>query len=291
MSLPQDTPTIPVYVDEVNLHFSATDFEGWTIRDLQLSDLRILDNGKPPKQIVRFLSRSGLPIHAGILVDTSRSMLGEVRLNQRIINAFSQNILRSSEDEVFLQQFDFETSLLQDWTHSGKDIQASLPKLGKNYRSRLGGSAVYDSIYRVVRDQFARRASTRTQGSNMLMFFSDGLDNMSHARVKDVIDICQLSQTSIYIFTHEKKSHFNSGQKILRELAQGSGGRIFYDEGPEEAMHDLQIIENDLRNSYLVVYKPADFTPDGRFHRIKVWSPTRGGVITAREGYYAPNPR
>jgi len=35
------------------------------------------------------------------------------------------------------------------------------------------------------------------------------------------------------------------------------------------------------------VYKPAKIKADGSFHRIQLESPSRGGVITVRSGYYA----
>ncbi|HTD95378.1 MAG TPA: VWA domain-containing protein [Edaphobacter sp.] len=287
---PQPAYTIPVSVYEVNLIFSASDFEGIPIEDLTLSDLRLLDNGKQQRQILKFEHRTGLPLRAGIVVDTSRSMLGALRRNRLITAVFASKILRSSSDQSFVLGFDFEAKLLHDWTSNADDLQMAMHQLGQDAKSRLGGSAVYDSVYRAVRDQFARQPSLTTGTGNLILLFSDGGDNASHAYLQDVVDICQQTHTTIYVFSDSSKSRFDTGQKNLRELAARTGGRIFYDEDPVNALKDLRTIESELRNSYLIAYKPSSVKPDGKFHSINLTSPTRGGIITTRSGYYAPKP-
>jgi Ca-activated chloride channel family protein len=89
------------------------------------------------------------------------------------------------------------------------------------------------------------------------------------------------------VFSNEKKSRFSQGQKMLRELVGKSGGRIFFDPAGSEIWHDLQVMEHDQRSQYRIVYKPSNLKLDGSFHRIKLDSPDRGGVITTRSGYYA----
>ena len=55
----------------------------------------------------------------------------------------------------------------------------------------------------------------------------------------------------------------------------------------ETIWNDLRVIDANLRSQYRLVYKPQHFKRDGSFHRIKLDSPTRGGFITTRSGYYA----
>src|SRR5258708_40250734 len=79
---PTDPYTLNVAADEVSLTFHAADFHGIPMEDLKLEDLRILDNGKHPRQIVSFEAHQNLPVRFGILMDTSRSMLEYLRRNQ-----------------------------------------------------------------------------------------------------------------------------------------------------------------------------------------------------------------
>jgi VWFA-related protein len=279
--------TLPVRVDEVNVVFSASDFNGRPINDLELSDMRLLENGKRQKKILKFEHRTDLPLRAGIVVDTSGSMIYSLPRNQQITGIFAEKILRSASDQSFIMGFDFEAKLLQDWTAKSKELREASLQLGKDAGSRLGGTALYDSVYLAVRDQFANKNANSIATANVLLVFSDGEDNKSHARLQDVVDICQQTNSRIYVFYGSSKSIFGEGQKNLRDLATGTGGRVFYDDDAAHALNDLRIIENDLRNNYLIVYKPSNIKDDGRFHAISLTSPTRGGVITTRSGYYA----
>lgn len=81
----------------------------------------------------------------------------------------------------------------------------------------------------------------------------------------------------------------SGGRKTLAELASKSGGRVFYDDDSDAAIYnDLRMIEADLRNQYRLVYKPAELTHDGSFHRIELKAPERVDSIVVRGGYFAP---
>jgi Ca-activated chloride channel homolog len=283
-AVPSDTYTLNVAVDEVSLTFHAADFHGVPIDDLKLDDLRVLDNGKRPRQIVSFEAHQNLPVHFGILMDTSQSMLGYLKRNQWIANEYLTKLLHKQADRAFIMRFDSESKVLQDWTRDSDALTATLRDVASDYASRLGGTALFDSIYKACRDQFG---TSDPLAGNFILLFTDGLDNASHARLEDDIDICQKANTAIYIFGVEPKSIFSPGQKTLTELATKSGGSIFFDQTRETIWNDLRIIDANLRSQYRLVYKPGHFKRDGSFHRIKLDSPTRGGVITARSGYYA----
>jgi Ca-activated chloride channel homolog len=279
-----DPYTLNVAVDEVSLTFHAADFHGIPIDDLKLDDLRIFDNGKHPRQIVSFEAHQNLPVRFGLLVDTSRSMLEYLRRNQSIANEYLNQLLRKQTDRAFIMRFDSESKILQDWTADTDALSATLRNVAADHASRLGGTALFDSIYKACRDQFGTKDAL---AGNFILLFTDGIDNASHARLEDDIDICQKANVAIYNFSTEPKSAFSEGQKILARLSAQTGGVIFFDQTREPIWNDLRIIDANLRSQYRVVYKPQHFKRDGSFHRIKLDSPTRGGVITTRSGYYA----
>jgi Ca-activated chloride channel homolog len=279
-----DPYTFSVTVDEVSLTFHAADFHDVPMDDLKIDDLRILDNGKKPRKIVSFEVHQNLPVRFGILMDTSRSMLGYLRRNQAIAGQYITQLLRKQTDRAFVMRFDSESKVLQSWTGDSDALTASLHNIATDHASRLGGTALFDSIYKACRDQFG---TADPLAGNFLLLFTDGIDNASHARLEDDIDICQKANTAIYIFSVEPKSIFSEGQKTLRNLATQSGGNIFFDQTEESIRDDLRVIDTNLRSQYRLVYKPQQFKRDSSFHRIKLDSPTRGGVITTRSGYYA----
>jgi VWFA-related protein len=276
---------------EVNLIFSAADFEGRPIEDLTVADMRLLDAGKAQLRITKFEHHESLPLRVGLVVDTSGSMLGAaMRSNQAIANLFATKVLRNASDRAFVTGFDFDQKLLVDWTNDAEVLRRSTMQLGSDAGSRMGGTALYDSVYRTVRDQFAHQPGLTAATANAVLLFSDGDDNVSHAYLKDVVNLCEATQTRIYVFSREAKSRSDSGEKNLRELAARTGGQVFYDEQPETALADLRKIEGALRNSYTIAYTPSNVKEDGKFHAISLTSPTRGGVVTTRTGYYAPVP-
>jgi VWFA-related protein len=151
-------------------------------------------------------------------------------------------------------------------------------------RAAWGGTALFDSIYKACRDQFG---TDDPLAGNFILLFTDGIDNASHTRLEDDIDICQKANVAIYVFSVDSKSIFSDGQKTLNKLSTQTGGVIFFDQTRDSIWNDLRIIDANLRSQYRLVYKPGNFKRDGSFHRIKIDSPARGGVITARSGYYA----
>jgi Ca-activated chloride channel family protein len=279
-----DLYTVKVPVDEVSLTFHAADFHGVPMDNLKLNDLRVLDNGKKPRKIASFEVHQNLPVRFGVLMDTSRSMLGYVGYNASIVESFLAHQFNAHNDQAFLMRFDFQSEVRQDWTNDPASIIAALQKITAGYQSRLGGTALFDSIYKACRNQFG---TLEPFAGNFILLFTDGIDNASHARLEDDIDICQQANTAIYIFHPQPQSIFSDGQKTLTKLATQTGGIIFFNQPPKDVSDDLRIINANLRSQYRLVYKPERLKRDGSFHRIKLDSPTRGGVITVRSGYYA----
>ena len=170
--------TLNVAIDEVSLTFHAADFHGISMDDLKLTDLRILDNGKRPRQIVSFEVSQNLPVRFGVLIDTSRSMLGYLRRNQAIANEYVTQLLHKQTDRAFIMRFDSDSKVLPDWTNDSDALTSSLSKIAADHASRLGGTALFDSVYKACRDQFG---TSDPPAGNFILLFTDGIDNASHA--------------------------------------------------------------------------------------------------------------
>lgn len=279
--------SLPVKVDEVELRFSATDKAGQPKDNLRVSDLRLRDNGKKPLRVLAFEPRRDLSIRAGILIDTSRSARGDLYPSQQTASDFVSHILKKSSDKAFVMQFDFEPSVKQNWTGSRKALNAAIGNVAQDSSSRMGGTAIFDAIYIACHEEFDKDASTLNPASNTILLFSDGLDNVSHAQLQDDIYACQQTHTVIYIFSSTSKHSQESGLQVLRELASQSGGRIFYDPGGKGQLSNLQLMEEDLRSDYIIVYRPEHLKTDGSYHRIHLSCPHLHVHIKTQTGYYA----
>lgn len=282
----QETPyTITVPVDEVSITFRASDYHGSSINDLTVGDVRLRDNGRQQSRIIAFQFYPSLPIRAGFLFDTSRSMLLELTQNQRIASLYATRLLRKGTDRAFVMRFDSDSKVLQDWTDDASALTLSLQHVASDRASRLGGTVIFDSIYRACRDQW--RENQPPVSGNFILLFTDGLDNASHTRVSDVASVCQQSRTALYVLSNQERSRLSESQKILTALVDQSGGRIFFDPNGSQVWENLRLIERDQRSQYRLVYKPSGLKADGSFHKIKLDLPTKGGEVVAPSGYYA----
>ena len=282
--------TFQVEVNEVTLPFRASAGDGRPVADLHVSDLYLTDNREAPRKILSFAHLTDQPIRIGLLLDASASISSDsLYLSQDTASMFAREFLRPTTDDVFVSWFDFNQKSLTAWTNHPPTIESAISTIGGDRRSRMGGTAIYDALYRGIHDEIAQQ-TVAGRNSNAIVLFSDGDDNASHARLDDVIDICQRTSTAIYVFSSNPESRFDEGEKTLRQLAAQSGGRVFFDRDTSAIRDNLGAIEQELRDYYLIVYRPAKLRANGAFHHIRLQSLRQDVEIRARIGYYAPAP-
>jgi Ca-activated chloride channel homolog len=286
----QDAQTyrLSVSVDEVILTFHAADVQGLSSDDLKLNDLKLLDDGKPPRKILDFKLLQDFPVRAGILVDTSLSMRKQLPGDRAIAIQYAQKLLRQETDKAFVTKFGRVAKVVQPWTSDPMALTAGIREVTEGVGDPISGTAIFDAIFRTCLYQFGK--IDHAASGNFILLFSDGEDNASYVYLKDAVDMCQRSNTAIYTFRASQRSGSDSGgTPILVELAQETGGRIFADDGSEaEIYNDLRTIEADVRNRYRLIYRPAELKHDGSFHHVELKAPERFDTITVRSGYYAP---
>jgi Ca-activated chloride channel family protein len=179
-------------------------------------------------------------------MDTSESMEGYLPRNRAISIEYAQRLLRQRTDQAFVMDFDSQSRVVQPWTGNAAGLSAGIRGFVANGKSHAGGTAIFDAIYRACLNQFGRL--DRPDTANFILLFSDGEDNASMASAKDAVEICQRSNTAIYVFRAQPQDSFSTGPKTLAELASKSGGHVFYDDDSDaEIYNDLRMVEADLR--------------------------------------------
>jgi len=274
--------TIKKRVDEVNLLFIATDKHGKFVRNLNQDDFTILDDHKPPQSIVNFRRETDLPIHLGLLIDTSGSVRSRFDFEQDAAISFLQQTVRAKFDRAFVMGFNSQSAMTQDFTDN-----VTLLADGVRGLHNGGGTALYDAIYRACHDELNRGHEDRPV-RRAIIVVSDGEDNQSQYSEAQAIEMAQRAEVIVYAISTDDSGLILRGDTILQQLADATGGRAFFPYKTKEIKNSFAAIEDELRSQYIVSYHPADFEADGRYRPIEITALKKDLQVRARKGYYAP---
>lgn len=285
-SQPDTILTIKKRVDEVHVLFTATDKHGKFVRNLSANDFVVLDDHKPPQEIVSFRRDSDLPIELGLLVDTSGSVHGRFGFEQEAALSFLQRIIRPNFDRAFVMGFNTKSQVTQDFTDNVKLLQTGIAHLHDG-----GGTALYDAIYRACRDKLRDQVLDQPSDRPIrraLIVLSDGEDNQSEVSRAQAIEMAQRAEVMVYAISTDDSGLVLRGDKTLQQIADATGGRAFFPFKMKDIKNSFASIEDELRSQYVISYHPADFDPDGRYRAIQITAVKKDLQVRARQGYWAP---
>jgi VWFA-related protein len=179
--------------------------------------------------------------------------------------------------------FSGEVSVSQDFTSDRARLSQGIEKLTSG-----GGTALFDAVYFASWKLAAYPEEDRV--AKVLLILTDGEDNSSHRSLKQTIEEAEAAGITIYtVSTAEDPNDDTDANQILRTLATRSGGASFFPGGLKALEQSLAKLRDVIRNRYLVAYKVAHFTPNGKFHNIRMSAAKDGQrlQVHVRKGYYA----
>ncbi len=281
--LPPDdsVTTIRVQANEVNLIFTVTDKKGRFITGLRRENFGLLDDGRPPVAVIGFRQQTNLPLRVGIMIDTSSSIRQRFQFEQDSAVEFFLQVLHRS-DRAFVEGFDIETNMAQDYTNSVDLLNQGIRKLRPG-----GGTALYDALYKTCRDQMLTLRGDEAV-RKALILVSDGDDNYSRATQADSIKECQRAETIVYTISTNVSPSKDRGDETLKIISDATGGQAFYPTKIEDVATGFHNIEEELRSQYSLQYRPADFKADGGFRTIYLQATDPRYHVRTRKGYFAP---
>lgn len=280
-----DAP-VRVKTDLISMTLTVTDLYGRYVSGLTKTAFTAFDNGV--EQEITFFSDADAPVSVGILFDISGSMDG-----QKIVKAKKalERFINTSHpmDEYFLIAFNQRAQLVMDRTRDGDALLRKFTMIKPG-----GNTALYDAVYlgaeRVTRGSHQKRA---------MIIISDGQDNSSRYNFGEVRRLLKESDVTIYAVGiidggDSASSVGMMGQAFMDELSSVTGGKAFYPQSDVEMDEIFERIALELRHQYSIGYTPKDFTPDGKWRKVRVKvKPPRGLPrlsLRTREGYFAtPN--
>src|SRR5271165_4920248 len=279
---PDDSKPIVVTVNEVNLIFTVTDKHGHYIPNLKQSDFALLDDQKAPTKVNSFHQQINLPLRVGIVIDASTSIRSRFQFEQQSATEFLLDVLKARSDRAFVMGFDVTPSVTADWTNDVDALETGVNRLRPG-----GGTALFDAVYTACRDKLLTERGPEPVRKAMVLL-SDGDDNQSRVHPDEAIKECQRAETIIYAISTNWTPSRGKGDKVLTDMAEATGGQVFFPPSVEEISNSFHDIEEELRSQYALTYTPADFKYDGAFRSIYLYCNDRRYVVRAKKGYFAP---
>ncbi|MGA2205566.1 MAG: VWA domain-containing protein [Terracidiphilus sp.] len=269
-------------VDMVLVPVTVTDPLNRLVTGLEQEDFQIYENNGEQK-IASFACEDA-PVSIGIIFDLSGSMTSKLVRAREAILQFIKTA--NPQDEFFVIGFNDRPELIEDFTSSVADIQARLATVQAGHRTALL-DAIYYGVAKMKDAHHERKA---------LLVVSDGGDNRSRytegevrAAVREAdVEIYSIGIFDPYASTPEERT----GPQLLDDVSSSTGGRLFRVDEVDEMSDIAEKISTELRNQYVIGYKPKDLARDGKWRKVKVKVNPPPGLppltIYARTGYYAP---
>jgi len=124
----------------------------------------------------------------------------------------------------------------------------------------------------------------------VLIIISDGLDNQSEHSREEAIAMAQRAEVTIFAISTNRSGLTERGDKVLRRMAEETGGRPFFPFEARDLEANFQEIARELRSQYSLAYVSTNDKMDGTFRTISVEPLEKNLRVRAKNGYFAPNP-
>lgn len=274
---------LKVHVELVLVPVTIADPLGRIVTGLDREHFAVYE-GKEQQEI-RHCSGEDSPVSLGVIFDSSGSMSSKIdRAREAVIEFFKT---ANPQDEFSMITFSDHPEVISDFTQSVEDIQGKLP-----YTMSKGRTALLDAIYLGVSKM--RGAKYRRKA---LLIISDGGDNhsrFSEGELKSLVKEADVLVYAIGIYDrYFATAEERLGPALLGEITELTGGRAFTIDNPNDFADVAIKVGIELRNQYVLAYRPKNPTHDGKWHRIRVKVRPPKGLpplqVYARKGYYAPS--
>jgi len=280
---PNPAENIKVRVDLVNVLVTVTNKRNRLESGLSKEDFKVFEDNKP--QTIRYFSReTDLPLRIGVLVDTSASIRDRLRFEQEAAIDFLETTLRPGKDLAFVEAFDVQPQTVQDYTDDMEKLSAAI-------RSMMAGgvTTLFDAIHSACQQKMLVFPPPEPYLRRVMIVISDGEDNQSEHTREEALKMAQHAEVTLYAVSTSEPGAQTHGDKVLKRLAEQTGGRAFFPFKADETAADFREIARELRGQYSLAYVSTNRAHDGTFRNITIEPLQKGLQVRARPGYFAPS--
>jgi Ca-activated chloride channel family protein len=233
--------TFSVHTELVVLPVTVTDGHGRRISGLTADAFRVYDDGKL-NPIVLFQTGE-VPITIGLVVDHSQSMSNKLPAVNAAASAFAH--LAHAGDEFFVVMF--STQVRRPMFSGSQLFTTDAAVLDEALAARIPGgpTALYDATAEGLRN-LPLGSSPR----KALIVVTDGGDNASHMKYRQIRDLARASQAVIYGIGLLGADSQEENPDLLKHLCEDSGGVAYFPAAVDDVGTVFDEIARDLHEQY-----------------------------------------
>jgi Ca-activated chloride channel family protein len=273
-------------VDLALINVTVTDPYNRLVTGLDPDNFRVYEDNIE-QEVVTFSSED-VPISIGVIFDFSGSMANKIGKAREAALQFFKTA--NPQDEFFLVSFNERAELTSSFTNSIEDLQSRMMLTAPK-----GRTALLDAIYLGLSQMRGAH-----NGKRALLILSDGGDNHSRYNESDIKRLVKEADTQLYAigifdplgYRNRTPEELN-GPSLLGEVTEMTGGRVFAVENLNELPDIASKIGMELRNQYVLGYRPSNKAHDARWRKIKIKLRAPKGLpplnVYSKTGYYAPS--
>lgn len=258
-------------VDLVELFTTVVDKKNVFAEGLELGDFEVREDGEV-QQIRRFEQVRDLPIHATLVLDTSLSMIEELRDVEKAAYRFLDEVI-TDRDRAAVITFADAPTLQVRFTSDRSILAGGLANLKAE-----GETALFDSLI------FGLHYMSGLTGKRAMIVLTDGEDSKSRYGYEEVETFARHAGVALYIVGLALPSGATETRMLLRRLATDTGGDFFSIESVGHLGKVYASIQQEVRSQYLLAYQSTS-TKDG-FRRIEVKVARKGLEAKTIAGYF-----
>jgi Ca-activated chloride channel family protein len=278
------TKALRVDVNVVLVPVLVADLMNHPIVGLEKKNFVLSENDQ--QEEIQYFSAEDSPISVGLLVDVSKSMTDKVDAEREAVSEFFKNA--NPEDDYFVVSFSSRPEILTETTQSIGTIEAKLGAIVPN-----GSTAMLDAISLAMTRMHLAKYKRRA-----LLIISDGGDNSSRHNYRQIKRLVRDSDVEVYAIGLFDTTFFKTyeefmGKRWLSDITDATGGRTITIDNASKMGEASAAISTEMRNQYILGYRPSNPATDGRRRQIKVKvinPPTSSDQLHAyyKRGYVVP---
>lgn len=252
----QNPTVIRVRTDLVNIYASVLDANGQPVLDLAKGDFQLTENGVP-QTIVRFEAQTARPLDLALMIDTSGSEYGDLKIEAQAADQFISEVVRPGDSLGFFE-FDEDVTQIGTFTDDVKLLQTDVRRMQPG-----AGTSLFDAIV-LGSTALSRRPEDRRRA---IVIVTDAGETTSVSKFDNARRTAIASGALLYSIivnaVQNENGRNTGGEHALITITDSTGGALFFLHDVRQIPEMFRRIDRELRTQYLIGYYPHPDPPPG----------------------------